>query len=154
MLEAFGNRLRALRKKTGLTQEQLAEIVGVSPITVSWWENDKYLPKTQSIKALAKALNVPEQDLLNDSNSTQSSGWVLNIRTANDFTEEVIDLTGNVAQIANITMTPKGVSLTITANWDTWSSIPEISKLFKMIRKAQPAIKDGGVSIGAISGKQ
>ena len=154
MLEAFGNRLRALRKKTGLTQEQLAEIVGVSPITISWWENDKYLPKTQSIKALAKALNVPEQDLLNDSNSTQSSGWVLSIRTANDFTEEVIDLTGNVAQIANITMTPKGVALTITADWNAWSSISEISKLFKMIKKAQPAIKDSGVSIGAISGKQ
>ena len=155
MPDNFGERLKLFRKKAGLTQPELAHLIGVHETTIRRWENDdNTTPRLEEIKALAKALRVSEQDLLNDSNSTQSSGWVLNIRTANDFTEEVIDLTGNVAQIANITLTPKGVSLTITANWDTWSSIPEIGKLFKMIKKAQPAIKDGGVSIGAISGKQ
>lgn len=156
MPDNFGKRLKLFRKKAGLTQPELAHLIGVHETTIRRWENDdNTTPRLEEIKTLAKALNISEQDLLNDNNnSTQSSGWVLNIRTANDNSEEVIDLTGNVAQIANITMTPKGVSLTITADWGTWGSIPELSKLFKMIKKAQPTIKDGGVSIGAISGKQ
>lgn len=153
MPDTFGERLKLSRKNAGLTQSELANLIGISIKTVQRWELEQRQPRVEEIKALAKALNVSEQDLLNDNSSTQSSGWVLNIKTASDFTEEVIDLTGNVGKITNITLTPKGVALTITADWNAWSSTSEISKLFKMIKKAQPAIKDGGVSIGALSDK-
>lgn len=35
----LGNRIRLLRREHGLTQEQLAEAMGVSGAAVSKWEN-------------------------------------------------------------------------------------------------------------------
>ena len=107
MPDNFGNRLRALRKKSGLTQEQLAEAVGVNPITISWWENDKFLPKTQSIKALAKALGVSEAELLNDS---QSQDWVLQIKIADGKKGGFFDMTTNIP-VSNINVNPSGFLL-------------------------------------------
>lgn len=44
----FSERLRKLRKKAGLTQEELAEYVEVHLNTVSRWENDIDTPKKRS----------------------------------------------------------------------------------------------------------
>jgi len=35
-----GGRLRTARRSVGLTQKQLAEQLGVEPITISRWERD------------------------------------------------------------------------------------------------------------------
>ena len=63
----FGKYLFRLRKNLGLSQEELAERVGVHLNTISQWENGIYAPKTEKIKKLAKALNVTELELLNGS---------------------------------------------------------------------------------------
>ena len=39
---AFSTNLQTLRKKKGVTQEQLASYLGVSPQAVSKWENGSY----------------------------------------------------------------------------------------------------------------
>ena len=41
--QTLGKRIAMLRKEKGLTQEQLAEKVGVSAQAVSKWENNHYL---------------------------------------------------------------------------------------------------------------
>ncbi|MBR0150222.1 MAG: helix-turn-helix domain-containing protein [Synergistaceae bacterium] len=61
----FGENLFRLRKKAGLSQEELAERVGVHLNTISQWENGFYVPKTLKVKRLAEALNVTEAELLN-----------------------------------------------------------------------------------------
>ena len=38
-MESFGNRLQLLRKQHGLTQDNLAESLSISPQAVSKWEN-------------------------------------------------------------------------------------------------------------------
>ncbi|MBQ9526701.1 MAG: helix-turn-helix transcriptional regulator [Fretibacterium sp.] len=58
-------RLRKFRKKAGLTQEELAERVGVHLNTISQWENGLFTPKTLKLKKLASALGVSEAELLN-----------------------------------------------------------------------------------------
>lgn len=40
MLKTIGERISALRKKTGITQDGLSEKLNVSPQAVSKWEND------------------------------------------------------------------------------------------------------------------
>lgn len=45
-----------LRKQKGLTQEKLAEIVGVSYQAVSKWENEKSFPEVSILPSLASAL--------------------------------------------------------------------------------------------------
>ena len=59
--------IREWRKKRGLTQEKLAELVNVHVNTLLRWEYGKREPKAREIQRLAKALNVTEIELLNGS---------------------------------------------------------------------------------------
>ena len=54
---SLGSNITEARKLRGLTQEKLAELVGVSFQAVSSWERDENLPDTARLKSLAKALN-------------------------------------------------------------------------------------------------
>lgn len=38
-MDTLGKRIAALRKEKGMTQEELAEKLGVSPQAISKWEN-------------------------------------------------------------------------------------------------------------------
>lgn len=62
---AFAQRLRALRKKAGLTQEELAGLVDVSIMTFRRWEWGESSPRMEEIQRLAAALHVTEAELLN-----------------------------------------------------------------------------------------
>jgi transcriptional regulator with XRE-family HTH domain len=54
--EGFGKRLQTLRKQRGLTQEDMADRVGVSPQAVSKWENDQSYPDITLIPTVATIL--------------------------------------------------------------------------------------------------
>ncbi|MFA4835468.1 MAG: helix-turn-helix transcriptional regulator [Dehalococcoidia bacterium] len=55
--------LRELRDKMFLTQEELAEMVGVNMLAVSRWEHGKQRPRAKTIRKLAKALKVNPKDI-------------------------------------------------------------------------------------------
>ena len=57
--KSFSSRVRYLRKLAGLSQEQLAELTGLSPKTISYIENSKNTLSFNKLPLLAKALNVP-----------------------------------------------------------------------------------------------
>ena len=52
------NKVRYWRKKRGLTQDRLAELAGLSRVSISDIERGAADAKISTIKALAKALNV------------------------------------------------------------------------------------------------
>ena len=56
-----GQKIQALRKGRGLTQEQLAARLGVSRQAVSRWELDETLPDTQNLLPLKEALGGVQQ---------------------------------------------------------------------------------------------
>ena len=56
----IGAKIAALRKKQGITQEALAEQVGVSAQAVSKWENGWNLPDYDNLTEIAKALNISQ----------------------------------------------------------------------------------------------
>ena len=60
-----GEKLAVLRKKKNLTQEQLAEILGVSRQSVSRWEMDVAFPETEKLIKLGKILDCSIDYLLN-----------------------------------------------------------------------------------------
>ncbi|MBR0373146.1 MAG: helix-turn-helix domain-containing protein [Mogibacterium sp.] len=62
----FGEKLKEARKKTGLTQEELAELIGISRAAVAKWETDNGLPDIENLKAVAKLLDVSIDYLLDD----------------------------------------------------------------------------------------
>ncbi len=61
----IANRLVTLRKEKGLSQEQLAEALGISRQAVSKWERAESSPDTDNLICLAKLYNVSLDELLN-----------------------------------------------------------------------------------------
>lgn len=59
----FGERLKQYRKARGLTQQELADLLGVSNKSVSRWEGGSY-PDVATLGPLAHALGVTVDDLL------------------------------------------------------------------------------------------
>lgn len=54
----FGLRLKELRSKRGITQYQLAEMVGIDPKHMSHIETGRSFPKADLIEKFAEALDV------------------------------------------------------------------------------------------------
>jgi len=57
------NKIKAIRKKLGITQEQLAEKCGVVRQTINCIENNKYDPTLELAFKLSKTLNVKVDEL-------------------------------------------------------------------------------------------
>lgn len=57
------NRIRELRKKLGIRQEDVAKSVGVTRQTINAIENEKYNPTLELAIRLAKLLNTTVEEL-------------------------------------------------------------------------------------------
>lgn len=64
MEETFGQRLSRIRKEKGLTQEDIAKRIVISPQAVSKWENDVSSPDILVLCSLADILGVSVDELL------------------------------------------------------------------------------------------
>ena len=60
----FNEKLQELRKRKGLTQEELAEKLYVSRTAISKWESGRGYPNIESLKAIAKFFSVTVDELL------------------------------------------------------------------------------------------
>ena len=60
----LGNSLSAARKKSGLSQEEVAEKLGVSRQTISKWELDETLPDIRQSKRLAVLYHLSLDELI------------------------------------------------------------------------------------------
>jgi len=60
----FHEKLQMLRKRKGLTQEELAQALYVSRAAVSKWESGRGLPGIDSLKAIASYFSVSVDELL------------------------------------------------------------------------------------------
>lgn len=60
----IGNKIRLLRKKNDMTQEDLARRIGVTPQAVSRWESEMCYPDMDSLPQIADAFGVSMDELL------------------------------------------------------------------------------------------
>lgn len=63
---AIGNRIKAAREQAHLTQEELAEIIDISPTHMSVIERGVKTPKLDTFVRIANALNLSSDALLQD----------------------------------------------------------------------------------------
>ena len=82
---AIGRYIARKRKEQNLTQEQLAERLGVSNKTISKWENGKCMPDYSIIHQLCDALHVTLPELMDGEDAAESS-----VRTYDDA--QILDL--------------------------------------------------------------
>ena len=64
MTETLGARIARYRKRAGMTQEQLAEYMDVTPQAVSKWENDLSCPDITALPKLSELLGITIDTLL------------------------------------------------------------------------------------------
>ena len=69
MNESIGNRISKYRREKGLTQEELAEKLGVSSQAVSKWENDASCPDISLLPQLCRILSISTDELLTGNNN-------------------------------------------------------------------------------------
>jgi transcriptional regulator with XRE-family HTH domain len=64
---SFGDRIKIARKRKKITQNRLAELTGISRSSIAQYENNLHEPDLEKISIIAKALDIPEQDLFDPS---------------------------------------------------------------------------------------
>ena len=60
----FGEKLQELRKGSGLSQEELAQRLGVSRQSVSKWEQDQTYPETDKLIEISRIFSLSVDSLL------------------------------------------------------------------------------------------
>jgi transcriptional regulator with XRE-family HTH domain len=69
----FGQRLHALREQAGLSQQQLADRIGLSQRAYAYWERHPVAMRPDQLLNLAQTLNVSVEDLVG-TNGTKKRG--------------------------------------------------------------------------------
>ena len=87
----LGNNLFQVRKKAGLSQEVVAEKLGVSRQTISKWETDETVPDIYQAKRLAKLYNLSLDELIDFDIDMKEIEEV--IKNTDEKKEEKIDWT-------------------------------------------------------------
>lgn len=60
----FSEKLKTIRKKAGMSQEKLAEKIGVSRQAITKWETDSGIPDIDNMMALSELFNISLDELL------------------------------------------------------------------------------------------
>lgn len=63
-MSKFASRLKELRKKHGLTQKEIAKLIGISQSSYSNWENGNTEPSLENVVRLAKLFGFTTDYLL------------------------------------------------------------------------------------------
>lgn len=63
-MDTFGKRLVYARNKRGLSQKQLADLMGITPTRLNYWEKDKREPDIQMLKKMSEILEFDSDFLI------------------------------------------------------------------------------------------
>ena len=73
-MEKLAEKIRALRSKNNIYQEELAAAVGVTARSISAYESGRAIPRKSTLRKLAKALDVTVEYLINDAAADPEAG--------------------------------------------------------------------------------
>lgn len=93
--KAFGENLKNLRKQKGLSQAQLAEIIGMSAKNITKIETGKSFPRAENINKLLNLFNVSENVLFSGSDKfeiKQNSNKIEALKIINNASDKHIKI--------------------------------------------------------------
>lgn len=84
----FAEKLKSIRKQTGMSQEKLAEKLSVSRQAVTKWETDAGIPDIENIMAISALFNISIDELLsNEKGAKKSTDYLYESITEYDIDE-------------------------------------------------------------------
>ena len=91
----FSEKIQEARKRRSLTQEELAEQIGVSRQALAKWESGKTLPDIERAAALSRILGIPLAEIVQNSGPEPDQGpprgkYLFGIAEVNDKGQIVI----------------------------------------------------------------
>ncbi len=69
----IGKWVKQYREVNNISQEKFGKIVGVNKQTVSRWEKGTLQPSTNMYFLISKAINIPLEDILDETNNNKTS---------------------------------------------------------------------------------
>ena len=102
-----GAKIRHLRKELKITQEQLAEHLGLSYMTIRRWEAGKGVPDSEMLPKIAEVLQVTPDELLSDKDNNVITATSEQRTTRN---EGMAEITLGNGQHFTAPATPEGLA--------------------------------------------
>lgn len=139
MKKTLGTMISSLRKDKGMTQLELAEIMGVTDKAVSKWERDLSCPDINSIPKLAEILEISVDDLMQGKTETKEQ----------DTKEKKENISRNkVDEIVDTVLKGTGIAMGIAVTVLSVHGELEINAAFTML-----GIGLAGISISLLKDK-
>ena len=85
----MNNKIKELRKKKKLTQEELAQKINVTKLTISRWERGERVPKSDKAQQLAEFFEVSVDYLLGYDNVSKNFEEIFRLKAKNHSNDEV-----------------------------------------------------------------
>lgn len=141
MNETIGSRISKYRKAKGLTQEELANKLGVSSQAVSKWENDVSCPDISLLPQLCKELGITSDELLTGKSNEVKMMPAAERKSLDELTLRIYvnSADGDVVKV-NIPMSlvkvcmELGVEVNATGNKDIMKSI-DFEKIIELVER-------------------
>ena len=129
----LGNVIKQYRKKAGLTQPQLAELLHVSFSTLRRWETYGDYPRIDELQRLCDVLGCSEAELLN---GAAMQDWELRllVKRGDPTSKGVIDLTGKTVT-STLELSDLAMGITLSASYDLWEDDEKFEGLIEQLRK-------------------
>ena len=141
--EKIGKFIASVRKEKNITQNELAERLGVSDRPIGSWENGRNMPDVSLFKPLCEELGVTLNDLLSGekvSENCYQERLEENIISAIDYSNKKIEKNNNVMALAFIILCVLSsfAVISIFPSESSWGSICSVlSILFSLIGVAK-----------------
>lgn len=151
-MATFGSRLKFLRKKNNLTQEELAKIVHTTRTAVGKWETDKNLANQDSLDILCEKFNVSLDYLLGKDSEPNSTNWikVYGSIAAGIPLEAIVDITDYEEISEEMAKSGEYFALSIKGN----SMSPRIQDGDVVILKKQEKVDNGEIAAVLVNGNE
>ncbi len=140
----FGDRLSALRKENNFTQEQLAELVGVSRQAVSKWESDTAMPETDKLMRLSELFECSVDYLLKGKEKAK-------VNQVNEVYTKTVDVGGYTLPVTVRIRFPEYRSKTTVFGLPLVDVGRNAKGIFAFGLKARGIVSGGVLSCGIIS---
>lgn len=137
-MAVINEKIAELRKKAGLTQEQLSDMIGVSAQAISKWENSTNMPDVMLLPIIADVFGVTIDELYGICRSSDIKPEKYNQYNAPELAwESILETLGKIWEG--------------TGDWEYGKFVPELKKQFEDERAQTLICSDTGGAVLAFS---